>query len=373
MTLQQYDYEIIYRPGKKHMNADGLSRRPYQQCEGYKSDVTDLENAPEFKYRPKEQFPLVDKAINTEPVQPLDINTLITEPSTDPDFDNSLTSGYGTLVSESKQDSKGSQSQIAITDSDPHVNSANDRLDLEVEVQVKAQQRSDSYLVNLFNYLERDELPADDKLARKVTNMAPNYDVVDGVLYHYWKLTGKATTKIDCNARAETVARILFDEVIANYGSPRVLLSDQGSNFLSQVVRETCPYFNIKCKHSSPYRPETNGLTEKFDEVLVNMLSMFVDSRHKDWNHYLSSVLFAYRVSPQESTGLSPFFMLYGWEATLPMDVELQPVDWRTRNIDTHLKSLADKWSVAYKLAKENIAKYQQDMMAILRGLRNLR
>ena len=68
-------------------------------------------------------------------------------------------------------------------------------------------------LINIFNYLEKDELPLDEKLARKLSNMVANYDIVDGILYHFWKPTGKASRKTDC-IRQVVIPRSLRNYVI---------------------------------------------------------------------------------------------------------------------------------------------------------------
>ena len=68
---------------------------------------------------------------------------------------------------------------------------------------------------------------------------------------------------------------------------------------------------------------------------------MYVSEKEDDWDVYLASVMFAYRAAPHETTGISPFRAMFGYEARLPVDVEILPQPGKTRNISLHLKDLA--------------------------------
>ncbi len=71
------------------------------------------------------------------------------------------------------------------------------------------------------------------------------------------------------------------------------------------------------------YNPQTNGLVERFNHTLADMLAMYVDSCLDDWDEVVDFVVFAYSTSRQESMAASPFLLLYGREAILPIDVAL--------------------------------------------------
>ena len=74
------------------------------------------------------------------------------------------------------------------------------------------------------------------------------------------------------------------------------------------------------------YHPQTDGLVERFNRTLTDMLAKTVDKSGRDWDRHLPHVLFGYRVSPQESTRESPFFLLYGRDAQLPTEATRLPV-----------------------------------------------
>lgn len=69
--------------------------------------------------------------------------------------------------------------------------------------------------------------------------------------------------------------------------------------------------------------PQCNGLVERFNHTFAEMFSMFVNSSHSNWDDVIDHVVFAYNTSRQESTGMTPFLMLYGREAVLPIDFAL--------------------------------------------------
>ena len=74
---------------------------------------------------------------------------------------------------------------------------------------------------------------------------------------------------------------------------------------------------------TAAYHPQCNGLVERYNHTFAEMLSMYVNSYHNDWDGLIDFVTFAYNTSRQETTGYSPFYLLYGREAVLPIDVAL--------------------------------------------------
>ena len=120
---------------------------------------------------------------------------------------------------------------------------------------------------------------------------------------------------------AKTIARYLLEEVIVRHGCPQSILLDQGRNFVSKVLEIMCQTLGIKQKFASPYHPQTNGLCERLNNTIKQMLSMYVDSMRDDWDTFLPFVLHAYRGTVQASTRVSPFQALYGREPVLPPEM----------------------------------------------------
>ena len=89
---------------------------------------------------------------------------------------------------------------------------------------------------------------------------------------------------------------------------------------------------------------------------------MYVSSDQKDWDEHLQSILLAYRVSPSEVTGDSPFFLLYGREPRLPMDVSLLPPKDLSPSIAEHRARVVQHLEEVQEIARANIQRAQQRM-----------
>jgi hypothetical protein len=125
-----------------------------------------------------------------------------------------------------------------------------------------------------------------------------------------------------------TIADLLIKHIICRHGSPRTLLSDQGSSFVSHLAAAVYHRLGVAKIQASTYHPQTNGLVERFNRTMKEMLQKYVDTRHTDWDTYVPYVVFAYNTSAHKALdGLTPFQMLYGRKPTLPVDAMLLPAE----------------------------------------------
>lgn len=123
------------------------------------------------------------------------------------------------------------------------------------------------------------------------------------------------------STEAERIAKELI-KVFSRVGIPEEILTDQGANFIvSTLLQELYVLLHVRRIRTSPYHPQTDGLVERFNGTLKSMLRKFAGRSGKDWDEYLPNLLFAYREVPQESTGVSPFELLYGRTVRGPLDV----------------------------------------------------
>ena len=96
---------------------------------------------------------------------------------------------------------------------------------------------------------------------------------------------------------ASTVSNALIS-LFSRVGIPKEMLTDQGSNFMSELMREVCRLLQITRLRTSPYHAMCNGLCEKFNGVLKKMLKAYARSKPKTWDEYIPYLLFAYREVP---------------------------------------------------------------------------
>ena len=122
---------------------------------------------------------------------------------------------------------------------------------------------------------------------------------------------------------ALTVADALVVEIFLKFGTPLILHSDQGAEFQSELMKEVCRLLEIKQTRTSPYHPQSDGMVERFNRTLLDMLSKFCAENPKTWDHHLPYVLCAYRSTPHSSTGCSPNSLMLGREIALPIHLML--------------------------------------------------
>lgn len=122
------------------------------------------------------------------------------------------------------------------------------------------------------------------------------------------------------SVETERVAEALL-EIFTSVGFPQEILTDMGSQFTSDIMKEISRLLHIKQITTTPYHPMCNGLVERFNGTLKKMLKRMSSERPRDWDRYLPALLFAYREVPQESLAYSPFELLYGRNVRGPMDI----------------------------------------------------
>lgn len=120
--------------------------------------------------------------------------------------------------------------------------------------------------------------------------------------------------------RASTVAQVLTTEWFFKFGVPSRIHSDQGRSFESALLHQICHLYGVAKSRTTPYHPAGNGQCERFNRTLHNLLRTLPFSRKQDWASCLPEVLYAYNTTPHQSTGESPFFLMFGREPRLPID-----------------------------------------------------
>ena len=117
------------------------------------------------------------------------------------------------------------------------------------------------------------------------------------------------------NQEATTVARKLTDEFFCCFSVPEQLHSDQGRQFKAVVITEMCKLLHIEKTRTTPYHPQSDGLVERFNRTLGDMLVTAVEKHPFQWEEHVSKVVMAYNTSKQSTTGYSPFYLMFGREA----------------------------------------------------------
>jgi transposase InsO family protein len=115
------------------------------------------------------------------------------------------------------------------------------------------------------------------------------------------------------------IANIFMKEIFRLHGMPKEIISDRDMKFTSNFWRSLFVGLETKLLFSTAYHPQTDGQTERVNQVLEDMLSMHVMHDPNKWEDYLPLVEFAYNNGYQESLKMSPFEALYGKQCNIPI------------------------------------------------------
>ena len=148
------------------------------------------------------------------------------------------------------------------------------------------------------------------------------------------------------------------------YGFPKRILSDQGRDFESDIVRELCKMAGIQKIRTTPYHPCSNPV-ERWNRTLLNMLRSLEEEKKVEWKKVLPCVVHAYNCCHHQSTGYSPYFLFFGRHPRLPIDIAfgIDLNQGQRKSLGQHVRSLREQLKNAYERAENNMkrmAKKQQ-------------
>ncbi|XP_062592958.1 uncharacterized protein K02A2.6-like [Saccostrea cucullata] len=155
---------------------------------------------------------------------------------------------------------------------------------------------------------------------------------------------------------AQTVAKLIVEEVICRFGVPVSIHSDQGRQYESLLFSEVCKHLQIRKTRTTPYHPQSDGMVERFNKTLATMLSSYVSENHRDWDESIPFVMVAYRAAQHESTGYTPNMLMLGRETATPLDIIYDmPTSWKQVPSHKWVWILTDRMERAHNLVRKQL------------------
>ncbi|CAC5408224.1 unnamed protein product [Mytilus coruscus] len=158
--------------------------------------------------------------------------------------------------------------------------------------------------------------------------------------------------------QAKTVANIIFRAWIKRYGCPMEIHSDQGKQYESTLFKELCTMLEINKTRTTPFHPRSDGMIERMNRSINDMLLKYIKSHQKDWDLCLDFIMMAYNSTPHESTGISPYKLVFSQEMSLPIDIITEQIDEMLpvpKYASTYIQELEERLKGAHDLARKHL------------------
>jgi His(2)-Cys(2) zinc finger./Integrase core domain. len=160
------------------------------------------------------------------------------------------------------------------------------------------------------------------------------------------------------NHEASTIAVKLTSDFICKFGIPNSILTDQGRDFTSTLLKDIAKLFKIKQIQTTAYHPQTNGALERSHITLVDYLKHYVNPDQTDWDKWLDPAMFAYNTTIHSSTNYTPYELVFGNKPELPTSILREPEFKYT--YDNYLDDLTLKLRKSREIARNNISDSKQ-------------
>ncbi|CAG2239543.1 unnamed protein product [Mytilus edulis] len=426
LELQNYDFEIIYKEGKKNTNADALSRIPYKEIKDEihpKLSVNSLlENniKTEIKFEYANEKPIIAAIENNE----VDLNDVSDISKLQRECDQLIPlikyletgelpenqkearnicyerdhyrlSQSGELIHLHRSRTKGipkaesmieqlvlpkclrQDALLAYHDHNGHTGIKRTYAGIHLKYYWSGMYQEVYNYVTSCDKCQRSKqpthhrpapllpLPIEDTLSRWHMDILTCLPKTKDGYQHLLLVVDSFSRWPECfplkTQEATEIAEVLYNEVFSRFGAPRAIVSDRGANFCSKLIQALCELFEVQRYHTSSYHPQTNSTCERMNRTIAQTLRTLVAKDQSNWHKLIPSVMMALRMSTNtESTGYSPFQMLFGKEMNLPFDISVQPKDGMSKTAKNHLETLIDRLKIVKDIAKTSVENSQE-------------
>ena len=155
------------------------------------------------------------------------------------------------------------------------------------------------------------------------------------------------------NTRQGPIMEALYAHLVCEKSVPKRIVTDQGRNLIAKAVKRMCSRWGIARIKTGGHNPTGNSCVERFHKYIGAAVTILMDRKTPDWDAYLPAILFAYRVSENDATGYSPFFLTTGREPTLPADSIFQHDNEEFANEHDFVEKTAGRLKKAFEYVRK--------------------
>ena len=163
--------------------------------------------------------------------------------------------------------------------------------------------------------------------------------------------------------KASTIVDLLHDRIIPTHGVPRVIITDRGPSFTSELFMSEVASVGAHVCYTAPYHHQANGLVERWNKTLMDMIHPLTEEKPNNWDTFIGPTLFAYRSTPHASTGNTPFYLMHGRDPSIPMENPLFEVNQGLQRTDWAAEvtqRMTEAWEVAAEKNKKMQLQYKE-------------
>lgn len=193
-------------------------------------------------------------------------------------------------------------------------------------------------------------------------SMEPDSKGISNVLVVTDHFTRYAQAFPTRSQKAPVVAKVLMEKYFVHYGLPSRIHSDQGRDFESRLIRELLTLMGIRKSRTTPYHLQGDPQPERFNRTLISMLSTLGQEKKRSWSQHVPYLVHAYNSTKCDATGYSPYHLMFGREARLPVDLCFGTSPDGIEDVchTRFVNKLKEDLKQAYKLASEAADKRHQ-------------
>ena len=170
------------------------------------------------------------------------------------------------------------------------------------------------------------------------------------------------------NTSPVTLAKKVMDEYTCHFGCIKGLHSDQGANVDGAVFKGMWDLIDAAKTRTTPHHPQGDGQVERLDKSLVKILSKLISDHRRDWADFVPEAVLAYNTSVHESTGFTPYRLMFGREAILPLDAllrfETTPSEGSAQTYPDYVVEQKQQLEETEQIVRENLKRAQKSQKA---------